>query len=163
MAASYCTVTLFKKHSEMPSVFVDQLETAEPGFLDVQLERASRDVDARLAKRYAVPFASPVPDVVVGWVARIVAPRAWRKRGVDAQDVDFEQVQRDAEAAWAEVKEAADSAEGLFDLPLRADTTASGISKGGPFGYSEQSPYVWTDQQVDVAREEDSNRRGTGG
>jgi hypothetical protein len=161
--AAYLTVTTFKLHSEMPSAYVVELETAEPGFLDAQLARTSRDVDGRLAKRYAVPFVSPVPDVVLGWVARIVTARAWRKRGVDAQDEQFVQVQRDADAAWAEVREAADSNEGLFDLPLRADTSASGIVRGGPFGYSEQSPYVHTDRQVDVGRQEDQNRGGTGG
>lgn len=159
--AAYLTVTTFKLHSEMPSVYVDQLEVAEPGFLDAQLARTSRDVDARLAKRYAVPFVSPVAEVVLGWVARIVTPRVWRKRGVDAQDADFVEVQRDADAAWAEVREAADSQDGLFDLPLRADTTASGIVKGAPRSYTEGSPYVWTDEQGRTGHEEDRNRGGT--
>ena len=50
-------------------------------------------------------------------------------------------------AAKSEVTEAADSEEGKFDLPLRQDTTATGVSKGGPLGYSEVSPYTWTDRQ----------------
>jgi len=49
--------------------------------------------------------------------------------------------------AVAELKEAADSKDGLFDLPLRADTTATGVSKGGPRGYSEASPYTNLDRQ----------------
>ncbi len=55
------------------------------------------------------------------------------------------------------MKEAADSAEGLFELPLRADLETSGVSKGGPLGYTEASPYRWTDRQADDGRNEDES------
>ena len=56
----------------------------------------------------------------------------------------------DQERVELELKEAADAEKGLFELPLRAtDTTGSAINAGGPMGYSEQSPYTWTDRQYD--------------
>ena len=58
----------------------------------------------------------------------------------------------EAERAREQMKEAADSEIGLYDLPLLNDVTTDGISKGGPLGYSEQSPYSWTDEQADAIR-----------
>ena len=161
--AAYLTVAAFKDLSVMPGEFVDELQTRYAGFLDAQLAYWSSWIDSKLRKRYAVPFASPYPTAVTGWLARIVTQRAWLRRGVGAQDEQWRTIEQEATDARAEVNEAADSEKGLFDLPLRADTSESGISKSGPLAYSEQSPYVWTDQQVDVGRQEDQSRRGSGG
>lgn len=160
---AYLTVAGFKDFSLMPSALVDELEEIAAGFLDQQLESESRRIDSRLRKRYAVPFEAPVPVAVQGWLARIVTVRAFLKRGVDPTDAQFTEIKADADAAIAELKEAADSNEGLFDLPVRADSTATGISRGGPFGYSEASPYVWTDLQVATGRDEDRDGSGTHG
>jgi hypothetical protein len=92
-----------------------------------------------------------------------VTIRAWMKRGFDPNDLATEEYKADAAAAMEEIKEAANADTGLFELPLRADTTASGISKGGPLGYTEASPYVWTDEQARAGRDEDSRRGGTYG
>jgi hypothetical protein len=64
-------------------------------------------------------------------------------------------VQKAKDDALAWLKEAADAKDGLIDLPLRADTTASGISRGGPLAYTETSPYAWTDVQAETGRSED--------
>lgn len=160
---SYLDKDAFAALSVMPEADIDALEASHPGWIDGQLDYWSRMIDAQLRKRYAVPFEEPYPVVVTGWLTRIVTLRCYIKRGVDPNDLQFIEVKEDADTAKLEVREAASSdptsEQNLFDLPLRADTTASGISKGGPFGYSEQSPYVWTDKQADVGRGED----GTGG
>lgn len=160
---AYLTVAEFKNLTVMPSGDVDVLEAVAPGFLTAKLEAKSRWLDARLAKRYDAPFASPYPEAVKDWLARIVTLTAFLRRGVDATDEQFVEIKADAEKAEAEVLEAAESEKGLFELPLRADTTASGISKGGPFGYSEASPYVWTDRQRRAATDEDANGEGSYG
>lgn len=145
----------------MPAESVDAIEMVAPGWIDGQLTYWSGWIDSRLRKRYAAPFSAPYPEAVTGWLARIVTVRCFLRRGVDPTDLQFEEIKADADRAMEEIKEAADSNEGLFDLPLRADTTASGISRGGPFGYSEQSPYVWTDGQAETGRNEDRNGGGT--
>lgn len=160
---SYLDLAGFKALSLMPDEDIDALEARYPGFVAAQLADRSGWIESRLRKRYAVPFALPYPDTVKGWLASIVTVRAYLKRGVDPTDEQWLEVKKQADDALAEIKEAADGELGLFDLPLRADTTATGISKGGPYVYSEQSPYVWTDQQADVGRSEDGARGGSHG
>jgi phage gp36-like protein len=160
---AYLTAAEFKLLTPMPASDVDALESAAPGWLAAQLEQSSADIDARLRKRYAVPFGSPAPHAVRGWLARIVTRRAYLRRGVDPTDPQFAEIVKDAEQAVLEIAEAANGETGLFDLPLRADTTATGITKGGPLGYSEQSPYVAFDRQGEIGRSEDAAGRGTSG
>lgn len=159
--ASYLTVDRFKLCSVIPSSYIDLIETGSPGWTLAQLDLASAWLDARLSKRYAVPFAAPVPPAVEGWVTKIVTLAAYIKRGFDPTDPQGQMYVNDRDVALSEVKEAADAENGLFDLPLRADTTASGISKAGPRGYSEQSPYSFTDTQGRVGSQEDQNGGGT--
>jgi hypothetical protein len=160
--SSYLTVSDFRLLSLMPGEFVDTLETRYPGFVAGQITIVSDWIDSRLRKRYVAPFGAPVPDVIRGWCARLVTPRVWHRRGVDPTDAQWTLVKEDADAASAEVLEAANSETGLFDLPLRSDTTpgVDAITQGGPFAYSEQSPYSWTDLQGLAGRQEDQNRTG---
>jgi phage gp36-like protein len=159
---AYLTAANFKTRSLLPPEYVDAVEAVQAGFTDAQLESCSKlDIDARLTKRYAVPFETPVPEAVLSWLTRIVTHRVCLRRGVDPTDQQAADIKADHDEAKAEIKEAADSNESLFELPLRADTTASGISKGAPRSYSEQSPYVWMDGQACTGREEDRAGRGT--
>lgn len=160
--AGYLSVEEFKTRAVMPSEYVDYLERVAPGFVDAQLSSASRvDIDAKLRKRYAAPFDAPYPEAVLTWLARLVTVPCWDRRGVDPGDKGFERAETEAERTRKEIAEAADSNEGLWDLPRRDDSKATGISKGGPLSYSEQSPYVGFDGQARLGRQEDSNRGGT--
>lgn len=160
--AAYLTMSEFQDRTTMPPEFITALDAARPGWIATQLTLASRWVDARLGKRYAVPFAVPVPDLVLGWVTRLVTFECWQRRGYDPADQSMVQAKQDADDAKAEVREAADSQDGLFDLPLRADIPGtSGISRKGPFSYSEQSPYVWISGQRATGTTEDGNGRGS--
>lgn len=145
----------------MPAEFVDAIEAVRPGWTLMQLEMASRWVDARLAKRYAVPFTAPTPEVVLAWVTRLVTYEAWQRRGYDPADESMAQAAKDAESAKLDVKEAAESVDGLFELPLRADSSTTGVSRGFPRSYSERSPYVWTTLQGDAGHDEDFNGVGS--
>ncbi len=159
---SYLDLDAFRARTLAPAVYVDDVEAAHAGWLDGQLAAWSRKIDSRLRKRYAVPFAEP-NETVKEWLTQIVTLRLFLKRGVDANDEQFETIRQDAQDALAEIKEAADSEEGLFDLPLLDAADGSAISKGGPLGYGEASPYVWTDRQVATARDEDGAGEGTYG
>lgn len=163
MSTPYLTIDRFKTLTAMPGVMVDRLETVAPGWLEAKLIARSRWIDARLSKRYATPFTAPVPEAVEDWLARIVTLAAFLRHGVDAMDEQFAEIKADAERAEAEIKEAAEAKEGLYDLPLRADTSASGITKGAPYVYSEKSPSVWTHIQARRGREERARGRGTDG
>ena len=158
--ASYLDVAGFKLLTLAPAQLVDDIETAaptgQPGWLDSQLSYWSAWIDSRLSKRYAAPFAAPYPVAVTGWLARIVTLQLYLKHGVDATDNQYNDIREQDTVARAEIKEAADSETGLFELPLRADTTASGISKGAPFFASDASPYKWTDDQMQQAKDEGS-------
>lgn len=160
---AYLDLDGFRALTMMPSSDVDARESTDPGWLLGQLEHASRKMDTLLAKRYAVPFEAPAPLAIRDWLTSIVTFRAYFKRGIDPSDPMWDSIKEAHDTAWAELKEAADSDAGLFELPLRADTSANGVSKGGPYGYSEASPYVWTDVQAGVGRSEDRNRGGSYG
>jgi hypothetical protein len=161
--AAYLTIAGFKNLSVMPATYIDAIETQAPGWLDAQLAYWSGWIDSRLRKRYAAPFSAPYPQAVQGWLARIVTERAWLRRGVNPQDEQWQSVHNDAEEAKREVLEAANGELGLFELPLRGDTNASGLAHAFGHAYSEASPYVSLDGQARTGRREDSNRGGTGG
>lgn len=99
--------------------------------------------------------ATPVPETVLGWMVAIVTVDLYRKRGVNPQDPTIEMCREEAVRALAEIKEASDSKDGLFDLPA-SDDGDSAVTTGGPLGYSETSPYVWTDIQRAEGAAEDA-------
>lgn len=160
---AYLDTAGFKNHSPMANAAVDELETFAPGFLAAQLTAKSAWIDGRLSKRYEAPFAAPYPALVLEWLGRIVTPIAMMKRGVDPNDPQYVAIREDADAAKSEVDEAANSNEGRFELPLRSDTSANGVTRGGPRSYTEASPYVWTDEQRRTGRDEDANGEGSYG
>jgi phage gp36-like protein len=153
---AYMTLVEFRAATLMPGSFVDELEAAEPGFIDKRLYLQSAKMDARLAKRYDAPFKQPYPVAIHEWLVSLVTYDAWLKRGIAATDQQAEEYKADRDSARNDLQNAADSELGLFDLPLRSDTDATGISRGFPQSYSEQSPYKWMTVQAQIGREEDS-------
>lgn len=99
--------------------------------------------------------STPVLEVVLAWQAAILTPDMYRKRGVDPTDPQLVLVEKDRDRAFAEIKEAADSETGLFDLPLNDTSNAAATSRGGPLSYTETSPYVAADIQECIGRTED--------
>lgn len=155
------TLDQFKDRTTMPATFVDELENVRPGWVAAQIVSETAWLYARLGKRYNVPFAEPVPEMALRWLTALVTKRCWLKRGFDPQEADMVEVQEDLKLALDEIKEAADSEVGLFELPLRADTNESGVSRGGTRVYSEQSPYVWVTKQARIGRDEDRSGDGS--
>lgn len=164
--STYLTLALFRDLTVVPASYVDEVQAAHAGWVDKQLDYWSRWIDSRLRKRYASPFAAhddtpPTPVAVQGWLERLVTARVMLKRGVDQNDEQVQTVLEEHRTAKEEILEAARSDENLFDLPLRTDGDASAINRGGPKGYSEQSPYVFMDEQAETAHAEDRNGGGT--
>lgn len=148
----YLTPTDLRLISTMPVAEFDALVTRAPGFVEAQIEIASSEIDSRLRKRYAVPFTSSVPTIVKRWLEAIITPELYLKRGMDPQNTQLERHFAAAERAREQMKEAADSETGLYDLPLLNTADPSAVSKGGPYGYAEASPYDWIDAQSEAIR-----------
>jgi hypothetical protein len=154
------TLDDFLTRTVMPSDSVLALEERHPGWVVSRSEIRSARIDGRLRKRYDVPFLEPHPVIVIGWCVDLVTLDAYIKLGIAPSDAQMATIAAAADRAETEIREAADAQGGLYDLPLRADTTTTGI-RGGPLAYSEASPYVWRDVQYDAAVAEDENRSGT--
>jgi phage gp36-like protein len=131
-----------------------------PTWLLQQLESVSRYVDSRLRKRYAVPF-DPAPEIVKIWVVAIVTLRLYLFRGIAPTDALAQAAKADADRAYLELAEAADAAEGLFELPLLEAQDGTATTKAATLAYSEASPYVARDAQAVAGRIDDE--RGSGG
>lgn len=146
----------------MPGEMIARLENKSPGWLQTKLNAKSSWINAKLWKRYAVPFSAPYPEIVLDWLAALVTPEAYAKIGFNpSSEQDKSSIIEPADNARDEIDDAADAQNGKFELPLRQDTTAAGISRGGPMVYSEQSPYVAFDRQAATARSEDGARNGS--
>lgn len=152
---AFLTVAEFRVRSTMPSTDLDALEVSEPGFIAAKLDEGTDWIKARLRKRrYSIPSAAPYPPVLQTWLNAIVTLDCYVKRGFDPSAKSDQIVIDAAKTARAEVLEAADSKEGLFDLPLSSTDDSSGVdAESGVLGYSEISPYVWTDLQADNAED----------
>lgn len=103
--------------------------------------------------------APPVPAAILKWLTALVTVDVWDKRGADPSDPEMVRAQGRKDQAIAEIKEAADSKDGLFDLPVSEDQDTA-VTTGAPLGYSEQSPWVWTDIQANNGTQQD--RTGSG-
>lgn len=152
-AGVYTDLEHIKANGAMTPTAVDQLVT-DTGSLDGIIAGRSAYISSRLFKRYAVPFADPVPEQVRQWATDLVVERALTRRGANPDSDLLEAAKLAADTAREELKEAADAEDGLFDIPLRTSPTAvSGVVFGTPLSYSEASPYEWIDAQAEAIRE----------
>jgi hypothetical protein len=158
---AYLTLAQFRLRTLMPKVDIDAVEADTAGYTDARLATNSAKIDTRLRKRYAVPFSSlvPYPEAALEWLTKITTYELYLKRGVDPSDQTLALIKADKEQAETELKEAADSKDGLFDLPLLNTADSTAISKGGPIVYTETSPYTSFDAQWQNGTDEDRNGR----
>jgi hypothetical protein len=149
---AYVDIEYVKLVGTMPAHDIDALEALTPGTFSAIASSVSRIFDARLFKRYKTPFVEPVPEVVRWHVAHVVVAALWKKRGFNPGSEQDALIERAKDEALAWLKEAADSKEGLVELPIREATPdATGVVKGGPIADSEATPYEWVDKQSEAA------------
>lgn len=103
--------------------------------------------------------ATPVPEVVLGWITMMVTHDVLRKRGLNPQDPVAQMLREDLERVELDLKEAADSQDGLWDLPASEDAD-SAVTTGGPLGHSDKSPYGWQARQADRGSDQDAEQLG---
>lgn len=147
--SQYATMQQVKDFGSMPSERIDQLEVLYPGITDRTVVIVSGMFDSRLKKRYAAPFQAPYPDSLIFNVCRVVAYRLWMKLGFDPSSPQDQAIIQDNTDALAWLKEAADSENGLVELPAiqASPLGAAAVDSGGPLSYSEAGPYQWIDVQ----------------
>jgi hypothetical protein len=128
---------------------VDELIQKNANYLLANLEQVSRSIEDRLRHKYVIPFPAG-HATIEGWVIAIVQTRALLRAGIDPSDQSYSEVVKLAEQADTQITEASDPQSAKWNLPLITATDGSAISKGAPFGYSESSPYTWTDVQMET-------------
>jgi hypothetical protein len=169
LADPYLDLAAFRLRSIMPPEDIDALELREQGWVTTKLEDWTDEINARCRKRYAVPFGEAgsgkrvkVPPTVLRWLTVLATRDCYFARGSSpTSEQDKAAIVDAADKVEAEIKEAADSKDGLFDLPLNTDDMTSGITKGGPQAYNETSPYVWMDRQAEVGKADDDRGAGS--
>ena len=163
MSLPYLDLATFKTRTFMAAGEVDYVESDSACFIAGRIAIRTSWIHSRLRKRYgaSLPFSEPVPEIILNWITALVTLDAMRKRGMNPQDPAAELMREDATRAEAEVKEAADSKDGLFDLPS-PEEGGSNVTTGGPLGYSETSPYVSAVRERTQGRAEDGTGTGTG-
>jgi hypothetical protein len=158
----YVPLPTFRSLSVIPGVDVDGIESENPGYIEARSGIHQDWLEAVLAKRYAIPFTDPVPGIVKGWIVALVTPEVYGRRGFNPSLAELQPMLDASTRAVAEVKEAANSQTGMFELPLREGGDIAGsVTKGGPQFYSETSPYVSMTIERCNASREDSSGRGT--
>lgn len=157
--ASPIDLSKFQELTIMPPEAVQELEGRRNGFIAKRLDRRWNLIQAILRKRYDVAAMQvDPPETAIGWLVDLVTKDAYGARGYDPQGKsDEDAVIKAFDLALEQLQIAADSEKGYLELPLLASRTDGGVSKGGPFGYSEQSPYRSMDLQRDAARAEDES------
>jgi phage gp36-like protein len=144
--AAYADIAGLKLVGILPPEDIDALEAARSGVVESVCDRVSRLIDARLAKRYKTPF-DPVPIAVRDCAEQLATVRLYRIRGAQPGTEIEQSIKDTQEAADAWLKEAADSKDGLIDLPVRDTDSAdvSAIDRGGPMCESDLDAYAWMD------------------
>jgi hypothetical protein len=139
----------------MPGEDIDELETRYPGFLGAKLEEHSSRIDSRLVKRYVVPLrsssSSAPPEIVYAWLTAFVTFEAYLRRGFNPSSEQDGHIAGQRDWADKDITETSDAENGRYELLLLSDgALVSGVSKGGPFAYSEPDAYTWRDRQIDA-------------
>lgn len=104
-----------------------------------------------LSNAYAAD--TPVPGTILRWLTSLVTEDVAIRHGVNTADPLFDRINKRVEETWRQMGEAANSKDGLWDLPASEDM-GSAVNTGGPQAYSEQSPYTWTFKQATQGRQE---------
>lgn len=152
---AYVDIEYVQLIGTVPPQVLAAFHEANPGAVDAICESVSRMFDARLHKRYATPFAAPVPEALRFHVAQVVSYQIWLKVGYNPGSAQDEAIKTARDDALEWLKDAADSQAGTVELPVReapVDGDTSAISRSRPLSYNEASPYTWTRRQAERAR-----------
>lgn len=131
---------------------VDRVEARFAGITAARLATVHARLNSRLMKRYRLPFVAPYPECLVWYEAVVTSYELLADvRGLNPESGQGERIQQAYQEAQEWLKAAADSEHGNVELRAsEAPLGASAVNAGGPFGYSEASPYSWSDVQAEA-------------
>lgn len=122
-ATAYVSEADFRKSTRLAVAVVNSIDTERPDFIDVALSERSAELNARLRKRYNVPLTmAEVPTMVRRWVIVLVSYDVLTASGFPANGSE-EPIVAEYQLALEQIKETADTENGLYELPLYADET----------------------------------------
>lgn len=143
------TLVQFRSRTTAPTSVVDESERLRAGWIQTRLDGIWSRMYGRLRKRYALAFdATSPPLILLEWQTTIMTAELFAARGWDPNNEQDKRIQDAADQAWSEIREAADSKDGLFDLPLIEGAAASGITDQGPMGSAQVTAYDWIDVEA---------------
>lgn|SRR5512133_900986 len=142
----YLTTERFCDLTVLAEERIQELFVRRPRFLETHCDMALRNIEDRLRHKYAIPFP-PSHPTIEGWIVSIVQPKAALKVGIDPGDPGYVEMVRLSTEVNLELTDASDMQSSRWNLPRISAQDPSAIAKGEPFGYSEASPYDWTDRQ----------------
>lgn len=102
----------------------------------------------------AYEAVTPVVEDVLRWLTVLVTADVADRHGISTTDPLWIRISTRVDTVLKELEEAANSQTGLLDLPINEDE-GSAITTGGPLGFSDASPYAWTDRQVALGSRQD--------
>jgi len=148
-------------HRSILRIEAENVEKQEPGYLEIQLEIASRRVDDYICKRYTVPLAPPFPSVVKRWVGNFVSYQVYLQRGGNSQrgEAHDKRMDRLESDTVAELLHAADGQNSLLEIQIGPRSDETGVTKGGLIFASTTNPFELSRQQYRRAQREGSLRR----
>ncbi len=151
--AGYFDTDYLGMMGSVPSSVLTEFATANPGRLEAMAVAISRLMDSYLFKRYATPFADPVPEVVKFHGTQIMSHQLRIIIGFDPGSAQDEQIVKARDAAFAWLEQAANSRDGLVELPLREPAAGkgdtSGVSRRRARAFSYTKPMDWHRGQKD--------------
>ena len=148
----YLTLELYRDLTVLDEVRIDALYQRRPTFFARNFEMVSRQLEDRLRHKYNVPFPEN-HSTIQGWIVALVDPVAAIKVGLTPTDELFGMVRERAATAETQITDASNPQSANWNLPLKGSEDASAISKGGPFGYAEASPYDCIDVQWEAVHQ----------
>lgn len=151
--AGYFDVDYLSMMGSVPSAVLVEFNANNPNRLAAMAVAISRLMDSYLFKRYATPFADPVPEVVKFHGAQIMSHQLRVIIGFDPGSAQDEQIVKARDAAFAWLEQAANSRDGLVELPLRepaaGKSDASGVVRRRARAFSYSTAMDWHRGQKD--------------
>lgn len=145
--AAYFDVEYLRTMGSVPGAVLAEFEEANPGRLAKMIEAISRLMDSYLFKRYATPFAEPVPEAVKFHGTQILSHQLRITIGFDPGSRQDEEIVNARVAAFAWLEAAANSRDGLVELPKRepvpGNPDAPGVARRKARAFSYLSPIDW--------------------
>lgn len=137
-------------YCELPDAHIAGAGSA---FVNTQISLCRATIYDQLRRQYDIgAMVTTEPLIVKKWIATMVAPSIYVKRGVDPTDLQFQEYVRKATNAEKAVADAANAEKGLYDLPMLDGSAAPKRIK--VLSKSQADPGAWKREQADRAHVE---------